>query len=247
MVSLAPNNASSWNYLRGMLDHTKIPYPTFKAFVELYTVDRYDGSDDVLDLDNPGPERGCHLPAVPAVEFLADIYEAEGGESLTKAVEVCSHPLEARALTDRSQIWKRLASELDTVRKKYVSPLSLCETAHRLPVTGSSGYAKPKHEMRNQLCTITRPLNKRMAKTQYITTQHRMYMDGQQKSRERQNELGHGLLPATSWQPSLRTATLCLQFIIESTYNIPQLGAQSRSFLLTHSLDDEFLDLFVLR
>ncbi|KAH8829382.1 hypothetical protein DL96DRAFT_1668849 [Flagelloscypha sp. PMI_526] len=104
MISVAPNNASSWNYLRGVLDRTGTPYHSVKEFVELYTVNRYEGSDDdVLDVSNPGPQRGSHLPAIPAVEFLADILEQEGGANIPKAIE----------------IWKNLGNDLDKVRKNY--------------------------------------------------------------------------------------------------------------------------------
>ena len=42
-----------------------------------------------MDLDNPAPTEGAQLPSVNALEFLADIYEDEGGDKILKAVEVC--------------------------------------------------------------------------------------------------------------------------------------------------------------
>ena len=48
-------------------------------------------NDDVVDLDNPPPSAGAQLPAVAALEFMADIYEKEGGDATVKAVEVCRH------------------------------------------------------------------------------------------------------------------------------------------------------------
>ncbi|KAI1784532.1 protein prenylyltransferase [Ganoderma leucocontextum] len=101
-IALAPNNPSAWNYLRGALEHTNTPFATVAAFVEPYTASETP-APDVVDLDNPLPSPGAQLPCVAALEFLADIYEKEGGEKTAKAVE----------------IWKTLANEKDTMRKKY--------------------------------------------------------------------------------------------------------------------------------
>lgn len=87
-ISLAPNNASAWNYLRGVLEYNHLPYSRVRTFVELYTSSREPTSTDVVDLENPPPSQGAELPCVAALEFLADIYEAEGGESIPKAVQV---------------------------------------------------------------------------------------------------------------------------------------------------------------
>ncbi|KAH9932904.1 protein prenylyltransferase [Fomitopsis serialis] len=102
-IALAPNNASAWNYLRGVLEHTKTPLSGLTTFVQLYTVSSASPASDVLDLDNPAPTEGAELPCVNALEFLADIYEEEGGQQISQAVE----------------IWKSLANEHDTMRKKY--------------------------------------------------------------------------------------------------------------------------------
>ncbi|TFK48979.1 protein prenylyltransferase [Heliocybe sulcata] len=103
-ISLAPNNASVWNYLRGVLDHTHMPYSTLKSFVEPYTVEQEGRSEDVVDLEDPLPSAGAELPCALAIEFLADVHEQEGGvEAVRKAVE----------------LWKSLANEYDTIRKKY--------------------------------------------------------------------------------------------------------------------------------
>ncbi|KII87673.1 hypothetical protein PLICRDRAFT_30275 [Plicaturopsis crispa FD-325 SS-3] len=104
-ISLAPNNASAWNYLRGILDHSATPYSHLSSFVLPYTrAHSYEENpSDAIDLENPLPSREAQLPCVAAIEFLADIYEAEGGESTAKAVE----------------LWKSLADEHDTIRKKY--------------------------------------------------------------------------------------------------------------------------------
>jgi len=104
-ISQAPNNASAWNYLRGVLDHSHTPYSTLQLFVQPYSAPR--SSDEtvaeVIDLENPPPSKGAQLPCPAAIEFLADIYEVEGGSSLSKATE----------------LWKSLANEHDTIRKKY--------------------------------------------------------------------------------------------------------------------------------
>jgi len=104
-ISLAPNNASAWNYLRGVLDHTHTPYSTLQLFVQPYATPRSPDETvtEVVDLENPAPSNGAQLPCPAAVEFLADIHEAEGGDSLKQAVE----------------LWKSLANNYDTIRKKY--------------------------------------------------------------------------------------------------------------------------------
>ncbi|EAU89761.2 farnesyltransferase/geranylgeranyltransferase type I alpha subunit [Coprinopsis cinerea okayama7 len=106
-ISLAPNNASAWNYLRGILEHSNIPFSTLIEFVKPYTEPANPSTPttaaDVVDLDNPRPGEGADLPCVAAVEFLADAYERRGDkESVFEAVG----------------LWKRLGAELDTVRKK---------------------------------------------------------------------------------------------------------------------------------
>jgi len=102
-ISLAPNNASAWNYLRGVLEFNKLPLSNVTTFVKPYTVPLPDDAKDMVDLENPPPGQGAELPCVAAIEFLADVYEEEGGESTHMAVE----------------LWKSLGEEHDTIRKKY--------------------------------------------------------------------------------------------------------------------------------
>ncbi|KAH8103042.1 protein prenylyltransferase [Cristinia sonorae] len=102
-IALAPNNPSAWNYLRGILEHTKTPFNSLRTFVELYSTQTAPGEEDIVDLDNPKPGPGAQLPCAPALEFLADIHEEMGGEQTKKAIE----------------IWKSLGNEYDTMRKKY--------------------------------------------------------------------------------------------------------------------------------
>ena len=103
-IALAPNNPSAWNYLRGALEHTNTPFASLAPFVEPYTTTQPPtGADgDVVDLDNPPPSAGAQLPAVAALEFMADIYEKEEGDATAKAVEVCPHSsiYGRRSLTD---------------------------------------------------------------------------------------------------------------------------------------------------
>lgn len=61
-------------------------------------------NSDVVDLENPLPSEGSQFPCVPAIEFLADIYEARGDkDGMSKAI----------------QLYKSLADEHDVIRKKY--------------------------------------------------------------------------------------------------------------------------------
>ncbi|KAK7044574.1 hypothetical protein R3P38DRAFT_2879551 [Favolaschia claudopus] len=103
-ISLAPNNASAWNYLRGVLEYNKLPLSTVAPFVQPYTKPLPDQLLDLVDVENPPPGKGADLPCVAAIEFQADVYEEAGGsEDVDKAV----------------QLWKSLAGEFDTIRKKY--------------------------------------------------------------------------------------------------------------------------------
>ena len=99
-ISLAPNNASAWNYLRGILTQTKTPLSVVATFVKPYaaskssSIAKADGSRDIVDLENPPPGDGADLPCAEALEFLADMYEAQGSaEGVQAAVEVCPLPL----------------------------------------------------------------------------------------------------------------------------------------------------------
>lgn len=88
-ISLAPNNPSAWNYLRGILDHNKLPYSLLCDFVQPYAKAHASQSTaDLVDLENPAPAPGAELPCPAAIEFLADILEKEGGDSIQKATEV---------------------------------------------------------------------------------------------------------------------------------------------------------------
>ena len=88
-ISLAPNNASPWNYIRGIFDRTRTPYSSITEFVIPYSEPTAPFGSDVVDLENPLPSEGAKLPAVPAIEFLADIYETRGGnDEISKAVQV---------------------------------------------------------------------------------------------------------------------------------------------------------------
>lgn len=103
-IAIAPNNSSAWNYLRGVLEVTNTSFASLRDFIGAYTVSKSPlENQDVVDLENPVPGPNAHLPCVAALEFLADIYEKEGGPSIQKAIP----------------LWKSLANEYDTMRKKY--------------------------------------------------------------------------------------------------------------------------------
>lgn len=88
-IAVAPNNASAWNYLRGVLETTRTPFEELTSFVEPYTASQRPApGEEVVDLDNPLPTERAELPCVAALEFMADAYEKRGGDSVPKAVEV---------------------------------------------------------------------------------------------------------------------------------------------------------------
>lgn len=122
-ISIAPNNPSAWNYLRGILEHNALPFPSVRVFVFPYASaplsmnnDTSAGPapltpatsvahtvDDIADVENPLPSENAELPVPAAVEFMADIWEKEGTiEAVDKAIE----------------LWKSLANQHDTIRKK---------------------------------------------------------------------------------------------------------------------------------
>lgn len=108
-ISLAPNNPSAWNYLRGILECSSTPFISLAPFVEPYTSNKNLWSDeDVVDLDNPKPSSDAVLPCVAALDYLAEAHAREGDDGVGKAVE----------------LWKLLANEHDTMRKKYVQRYS---------------------------------------------------------------------------------------------------------------------------
>ena len=76
---MAPNNASAWNYLRGVLELSKTPFSSLTSFVLPYTRSRGQESDEgqIIDSDNPLPSSSSDLPAPAALEFIADVYERE--------------------------------------------------------------------------------------------------------------------------------------------------------------------------
>lgn len=90
-ISFAPNNASAWNYLRGILEHNARPFSSVKDFVEPYTMPLPSPNRDIVDFENPPPAEEAELPVPAAIEFMADIWEKEGTkEGLDKAFEVRS-------------------------------------------------------------------------------------------------------------------------------------------------------------
>ncbi|CAK5261900.1 unnamed protein product, partial [Mycena citricolor] len=100
-ISLAPNNASAWNYLRGVLEYTKRPLKSVATFVLPYSVPLSPDVKDLVDLENPPPGKDAQLPCVAAVEFLADVREEEG------------------KIDEAIALWRSLADVHDPIRKKY--------------------------------------------------------------------------------------------------------------------------------
>jgi len=106
-ISLAPNNPSAWNYLRGVLHVIGTPLFSLLEFVEPYTRPQPPKdieTDVIVDLDNPLPNESAQLPCVEALEFLADVHEAQTEEVGVEAAV---------------SIWKSLADEYDPIRKNY--------------------------------------------------------------------------------------------------------------------------------
>lgn len=128
-ISLVPNNPAAWNYLRGIFQHTARPFASIKDFIWPYaipssgSISPTNGSRDIVDLENPPPCEAAELPVPAAIEFMADIWEKEGTkEGLDKAFEVRSHSktLSHVTIIFSEQLWKSLATQYDTVRRKRV-------------------------------------------------------------------------------------------------------------------------------
>jgi protein farnesyltransferase/geranylgeranyltransferase type-1 subunit alpha len=105
-ISLAPNNPSAWNYLRGILDHTQTSWSELVNFAVPYTKPQPESrpENEVVDLDNPKPSADAVLPCVAALDFLAEAYAREGGDATQNSIK----------------LWKSLADKHDTIRKKSV-------------------------------------------------------------------------------------------------------------------------------
>ncbi|KLO06398.1 protein prenylyltransferase [Schizopora paradoxa] len=118
-IALAPNNASAWNYIRGVLELAKIPFSSLTSFVLPYTRSHGQEADDdqIIDLDNPLPSSSSDLPAPPALEFLADIYERDA-ETLRSA-EQSEQATVKEKLQKAIPIWRSLSEDHDVTRKKY--------------------------------------------------------------------------------------------------------------------------------
>lgn len=104
-ISIAPNNPSAWNYLRGVLECGRLPLSGLREFVEPYAAEPKEPLDplappntqpveEVVDLDNPLPSKQAELPVPLAIEFLGDIAEEEGNNE--KAIEVGARLLHVR-------------------------------------------------------------------------------------------------------------------------------------------------------
>lgn len=92
-IALAPNNASAWNYLRGVLEHSGTPFASLTEFVTPYSIaakapGEINDEDSVVDLENPRPSPGADLPCPAAIELLADVHEEAGGDDIPKAIKV---------------------------------------------------------------------------------------------------------------------------------------------------------------
>jgi len=117
-LSMAPNNASAWNYLRGVLERTGTPFSDLEGFVVPYSrpLDRSilptaESGAPVVDLENPPPSPQAQLPCPQAIEFMAEILEekAAGGDRT-----------EVESLVERAnELYKSLATEYDTMRQRY--------------------------------------------------------------------------------------------------------------------------------
>ncbi|KAG8944701.1 CAAX geranylgeranyltransferase alpha subunit [Tulasnella sp. 424] len=111
-ISYVPNNASAWNYLRGVLRTTQTPFEELEAFVIPYTLPAASAlkSEETIDLENPRPSPGAQLPCALAIELLADIYleKAAGGDGAA-----------ADCLKKADDLFTSLATEHDTIRRKY--------------------------------------------------------------------------------------------------------------------------------
>ncbi|EJU02475.1 protein prenylyltransferase [Dacryopinax primogenitus] len=81
-IALAPNNASAWNYLRGLLSNSKTPLSTLLPFARPYTLPQ--SLQPSLRVFAEAEERellpgeNAQLPCVMALEFIADALGEKG-------------------------------------------------------------------------------------------------------------------------------------------------------------------------
>lgn len=104
------------------MDLAKLSYKNLEVFARPYAADTLPipSDSEVTNLEDPLPSMGAELPAVPALEFLADVYEKEEDKK-QEAIDV---RLERRPLliplADVSlfQIFRALGGKHDTIRRK---------------------------------------------------------------------------------------------------------------------------------
>ena len=79
-----------------MLRTTKTPLSSLLTFIQPYArpqpgiKDEGVSTEDVIiDLDNPLPGEAAQLPCVEALEFLADVYEAQVVGSAGETTDAC--------------------------------------------------------------------------------------------------------------------------------------------------------------
>ncbi|KAG8993310.1 CAAX geranylgeranyltransferase alpha subunit [Tulasnella sp. JGI-2019a] len=122
-ISVAPNNASAWNYIRGVLQKTGTPFESLEMFVLPYTQPQLQSQqkatgsgsaqEETIDLENPAPSRSASLPCPLAIEFLADVYLEKAAAAGT------GNDAGKAAIRKAAELFDSLATTHDTIRKRY--------------------------------------------------------------------------------------------------------------------------------
>jgi len=105
-IQWAPQNPSPWNYLKGVLKRAGIPLSEQRAFCEEFV----GGGGSEIDF------MGEQVRSSHAIDWLAEIYALEGGETGTARAKECLQALATKWDPIRQKYWEYRASQLDRAR-----------------------------------------------------------------------------------------------------------------------------------
>ncbi|OCT45964.1 protein farnesyltransferase alpha subunit [Cladophialophora carrionii] len=109
-IAWAPQNASAWNYLRGVLTRAGIPLTEMRVFCEGFVGGK--GADLMSGGSSDTP--GSSVRSSHAIDWLADIYRMEGDVHRSKE---CLDALASKWDPIRRKYWEFRARQLEGAKK----------------------------------------------------------------------------------------------------------------------------------
>ncbi|KAJ9655192.1 CAAX geranylgeranyltransferase alpha subunit [Neophaeococcomyces mojaviensis] len=121
-IRKAPMNGSSWNYLRGLLSHSALDISTTRDFCEEFLGPEKDlWMDQYVDVESEDSETGekqterqqIGVRSSHAVEWLSEIYAAEGTEEGRRRAKECLRSLGEKWDIIRMGYWDFLGEKME--------------------------------------------------------------------------------------------------------------------------------------